>query len=42
MKLNIEARTARVPAKGLPAGTIVPILDTPYELINDVELKGWV
>lgn len=78
MKMNIEARTVRVPAKGLPTGTyfryrldsrdesqeeqsgvllvtsvpgravnlytgtIVPILDKPYELINDVELKGWV
>lgn len=78
MKMNIEARTVRVPAKCLPAGTyfryrldsrdetdkkqsgvllvtdtlcravnlysgeLVPILDIPYEVIKDVELKGWV
>lgn len=78
MKMNIECRTVRVPAKGLPAGTyfryklksrdemdekqsgvllvtdtfgkavnlysgaLVTILDFPYEVVNDVELRGWV
>lgn len=78
MKMNIECRTVRVPAKCLPAGTyfrykvesrdetdekqsgvllvtdtlgkavnlytgvLVSILDIPYEVINDVELRGWV
>lgn len=23
-------------------GTIVPVLDAPYEVIKDVEIKGWV
>ena len=78
MKMNIECRTVRVPAKCLPAGTyfryklesrdemdekqrgvllvtdtfgkavnlysgaLVTILDFPYEVINDAELRGWV
>lgn len=78
MKMNIECRTVRVPAKCLPAGTyfrykfesrdltqenqngvflvtdtlckavnvqtgaLVSILDIPYEVINDAELRGWV
>lgn len=78
MKMNIECRSVRVPATGLPvgtyfryklqsreeyqenqggvllvtnvpgkavnlySGTLVLILDMPYEVINDVELKGWV
>ena len=78
MKVNIESRTIRVPAPGLPvgtyfryeiasrdelceeqsgvmlvtnipgkavnlySGTVVLILDIPYEVINDIELKGWV
>lgn len=78
MKMNIECRTVRVPAKCLPAGTyfrykleswdelnekqcgvllvtdtfgqavnlysgaLVTILDMPYEVVNDVELSGWV
>lgn len=78
MKVNIECRTVRVPAKCLPAGTyfrykleswdelnekqsgvllvtdtfgqavnvysgaLVTILDMSYEVINDVELRGWV
>lgn len=78
MKINIECRTVRVPAKCLPAGTyfrykleswnelnekqsgvllvtdmfgkavnlysgaVVEILDMSYEVVNDVELRGWV
>lgn len=78
MKVNIECRTVRVPAKSLPAGTyfrykleswdelnekqsgvllvtdtfgkavnvysgvLVTILDMSYEVVNDVELRGWV
>lgn len=78
MKMDIECRTVRVPAKCLPAGTyfryklksrdeinekqrgvllvtdtfgkavnlysgeLVTILDMSYEVVNDVELRGWV
>lgn len=33
-----------VPGKAvnLYSGTLVLILDMPYDVINDVELKGWV
>lgn len=77
IKVNIESRTIRVPAMGLPVGTyfrykiadrdelqeeqsgvmlvtnmqgkgvnlytgkVVPLLDLPYEIIKDVELRGW-
>lgn len=29
-------------AVNLYCGSLVPILDLPYEIINDVEIKGWV
>lgn len=29
-------------AVNLYSGTVVLILDRPYEVINDVELRGWV
>ena len=29
-------------AVNLYSGALVPILDIPYEVINDVELRGWV
>ncbi len=78
IKVNIESRTIRVPATGLPVGTyfrykiadreelqeeqsgvmlvtnmqgkavnlysgvVVSIIDLPYDVINDMELRGWV
>lgn len=29
-------------AVNLYTGTIVPVLDAPYEVIRDIEIKGWV
>lgn len=29
-------------AVNLYTGTIVPVLDAPYEVIQDIEIKGWV
>ena len=29
-------------AVNLYTGTIVPVLDVPYEVIRDIEIKGWV
>ena len=29
-------------AVNLYTGKIVPVLDAPYEVIQDIEIKGWV
>lgn len=29
-------------AVNLHTGSIVPVLDAPYEVIQDIEIKGWV
>ena len=29
-------------AVNLYTGKIVPVLDAPYEVIKDIEVKGWV
>lgn len=29
-------------AVNLYTGNIVPVLDAPYEVIQDIEIKGWV
>lgn len=29
-------------AVNLYTGKIVPVLDAPYEVIRDIEIKGWV
>lgn len=34
---NIQGKSVN-----LYSGAVVPILDLPYEIINDIELRGWV
>lgn len=34
---NIQGKSVN-----LYSGSVVPILDLPYEIVNDIELRGWV
>lgn len=34
---NIQGKSVN-----LYSGAVVPILDLPYEIVNDIELRGWV